>query len=417
MQLALVVFVNIGRQSTGGGQLIRVVYQGLDFAGCTAKGLKQNALVIGRSAHHRSRHLKAQTVMHHINATRYGVRVEQAGLAVQQAHQARLGWAEDDFVVRGFELAGIGHLRGGSIAPADAVAGDIAVTKAAAGQGKQVCTGYALQSQAALVLLVKLMAYRQRQAPQQVTACHQVIVVVLQQACNFSATHHIGRQLHLGATGLAEVERQLLAAGVFLGFCYRQLARGRTQHQRLAAAHEQADAAIIRRDLAGLHILVDFPNHLVARIQQVIGLVAGGQGAHDFVVQARHLLGHVVDQQHVIANLLLGGVVKLIQHVRRCAKTRGQLIHARQHHIACRGIGGGGLHIDKGIHHLGHGCAYAAFTACKYVLHLHQGLQAHAVRGIGRIGRVGLAVEQFAEIAHDGGHLYALANKSAAARA
>ena len=214
--------------------------------------------------------------------------------------------------------------------------------------------------------------------------------------------------------GLAKVQRHALAARVFLGFFHAQLPAVDAQHQRLAAPDKQADAAIVGRHLGGLHVLVDFADHLVAGIEQIIGLVAGGQGAADFIVQAGHLAGFVIHQQRVVAQLLRGGVVLLFEHVGGRVKARRQLAHAGEHHVAPRGIRGGGLHIDKGVHHVGDGRAQAAIAAFEHVLHLHQALQAAGIGRMDGVGSVGLAVEQGAVVAHHRGHLHAFANKAVA---
>lgn len=142
--------------------------------------------------------------------------------------------------------------------------------------------------------------------------------------------------------------------------------------------------------------------------------MAAGQRAGNLTIQAGDLACQIVDQNDVVLQLLLGGIVQLLQRGRSRAKARSQLIHAGEHGVAGRAVCGGRLHIGKGIHHVVDGCTQAAIAAGVNVLHLHQRLVADGVGRAGSACGIGLAAQQIAVVAHDSGHLHTLADKAGA---
>ena len=120
------------------------------------------------------------------------------------------------------------------------------------------------------MLLVHGHGHALGQAAQQVAAFGHVLVGKAQQALHFTPAEHLLVQLDLGALAL-DVQRHLSAARKFLGHLQRQLCGRGGHYQRLAARNEHPHGAVIGGDLAGLDVLVEFADELIALIQQVVG--------------------------------------------------------------------------------------------------------------------------------------------------
>ncbi|MDT4842390.1 hypothetical protein FQZ97_762900 [compost metagenome] len=333
---------------------------------------------------------------------------QSGAVAIGQTHDGHIGAREAQFVVRRHQGSRVAHV--GAHHGVTRV-GRVGFADGGSRGDEEVLTRIALHVDAQRVLVVHRGGRGQRHAAQLVLHRCQVLVQEVHQAREFTAAQRgVGQRRRHAALHEGQGNARVVGG---VG-CDGQLVGALAQHQRLAAGHKHAHRAVLVGDRAGLDVLAEFAEQLVALVVQVVGGVRITRRLDDLLVHLGQVLRQAVDHVDRALHLLLCALGQRIQLAGGVAQAAGELLALGDHDHAGGEVAGRRRHVGPGVEGVVERRAQATGAQGKGALEC---LQARVAQSIGRghgAGHLGFAREVGAVRALHRGDLHALAEEAVA---